>query len=265
MNSYEEKQQARKERLEARAANLRQESDRLCQRGTEMASCIPGGQPILVGHHSEKRDRRFRGKIDNTFRKAFETQKEAEEVARRADSVGTGGISSDDPDALDKLKGKLSDLEHRHELMVSMNKAIRKHTKKADPERAEAIQREVPDFSLAAVQERLKPNCYGGIGFERFELSNSKARINQVKDRIKALEVQAQRVDKEIESDRYTYREDTEQNRVMFILPEKPSGDIIAQFKRNGFRWSPSNKAWQRHLNNAGIYAARIMKQELDK
>lgn len=265
MNHYEQKVEARKERLEARAARLAQESDQLAGRAMRMAEVIPFGQPILVGHHSEGRDRRYRSKIDNTFRKASETHKEAQEVARRASSVGTGGISSDDPDALEKLKGKLAEAEHKHGLMVAMNKAIRKHGKKTEPERSEAIQREVPDFSLAAVQERLKPNCFGGIGFERFELSNSKARINHTKDRIAALEKQAQRVDKAIESDRYTYREDTELNRVMFILPAKPSGDIIAMFKRNGFRWSPSNTAWQRHLNNAGIYAARIMKQELDK
>lgn len=33
--------------------------------------------------------------------------------------------------------------------------------------------------------------------------------------------------------------------------------------KSRGFRWSPSEGAWQRLLNNAGIYAARYVVQSI--
>ena len=70
MNSYEEKQEARRARYEEKASRLRDEAHRLHDQAHEMASAIPFGQPILVGHHSEGRDRRYRDRIHNTFGKA---------------------------------------------------------------------------------------------------------------------------------------------------------------------------------------------------
>ena len=54
MNSYEEKQEARRARYEEKASRLRDEAHRLHDQAHEMASAIPFGQPILVGHHSEE-------------------------------------------------------------------------------------------------------------------------------------------------------------------------------------------------------------------
>ncbi|MEE8059026.1 MAG: DUF3560 domain-containing protein [Pseudomonadales bacterium] len=45
----------------------RQESQTVYKRAKDMAPVIPFGQPILVGHHSEHRDRRYRDRIHNTF------------------------------------------------------------------------------------------------------------------------------------------------------------------------------------------------------
>ena len=45
---------------------------------------------------------------------------------QKAVTVGTGGISSDDPDALVKLKEKLESLKRSHALMKATNAAIRK-------------------------------------------------------------------------------------------------------------------------------------------
>ena len=107
MNSYEEKQEARRARYEEKASRLRDEAHRLHDQAHEMASAIPFGQPILVGHHSEGRDRRYRDRIHNTFGKAFATMDKADYYEEKAAKVGSGGISSDDPDALDKLNDKL--------------------------------------------------------------------------------------------------------------------------------------------------------------
>ncbi|MFG9957598.1 DUF3560 domain-containing protein, partial [Pseudomonas aeruginosa] len=60
LNWYEQKLADRRERLQERAAKISGESGALYQRAKTMASAIPFGQPILVGHHSEGRDRRYR-------------------------------------------------------------------------------------------------------------------------------------------------------------------------------------------------------------
>jgi hypothetical protein len=47
-----------------RAETAEQKSDSLYKHAHAMANCIPFGQPILVGHYSEGRDRRFREKLN---------------------------------------------------------------------------------------------------------------------------------------------------------------------------------------------------------
>ena len=48
---YYERQEARRERYELRAERARQESDAAARQAEKMASIIPRGQPILLGHH----------------------------------------------------------------------------------------------------------------------------------------------------------------------------------------------------------------------
>src|SRR5216683_1919141 len=71
---------------------------------------IPFGQPILVGHHSERRHRRDLARHDRLMRKVIATDKRAKELAQRASTV-TRAISSDDPDAPDKLRERIAKLE----------------------------------------------------------------------------------------------------------------------------------------------------------
>lgn len=44
---------------------------------------------------------------------------------------------------------------------------------------------------------------------------------------------------------------------MQIIFDGKPDADIRATLKQNGFRWAPSQGAWQRMLNQNGIYAAK--------
>lgn len=104
MNRYEWKQEQRRQRLEARADRLRAEGNARFNSGMERLRAIPFGQPILVGHHSERRDRNYRSKAVAAVDKGIALNKAAEKVAARAEAVGTGGISNDDPDAVVKLK-----------------------------------------------------------------------------------------------------------------------------------------------------------------
>lgn len=83
----QEKAEERVERAEGRAQNAEQRSDQLFDKAKEMASVIPFGQPILVGHHSEKRDRNYRDRIHNTFGKAFKEQEKADYYSRKAETA----------------------------------------------------------------------------------------------------------------------------------------------------------------------------------
>ncbi len=49
---------------------------------------------------------------------------------------------------------------------------------------------------------------------------------------------------------------DKAENRLKIAFPGKPSAEIMTGLKRNGFRWSPRNKTWQRMISNQAIYLA---------
>src|SRR5256885_15609225 len=52
-----------------------------------LASVIPFGQPILVGHHSERGDRSYRNRIDRNYRKESEELSKAEHHKQKAENI----------------------------------------------------------------------------------------------------------------------------------------------------------------------------------
>ncbi|HRM75967.1 MAG TPA: DUF3560 domain-containing protein, partial [Paracoccus sp. (in: a-proteobacteria)] len=89
----------RRDRLEAAADRAETRANAAYKRAdmSEASTGIPFGQPILVGHHSESRHRRAIERADNAMRKSVAEDKRARELRAKAASVGTGGISSEDP------------------------------------------------------------------------------------------------------------------------------------------------------------------------
>ena len=77
-----------------------------------------------------------------------------------------------------------------------------------------------------------------------------------MKQRLVDLERKSETETTEIEHDGFTVIENVEENRIQILFPGKPSNEIRQVLKRHGFRWAPSQGAWQRHLNNAGKWAA---------
>jgi hypothetical protein len=99
-----------------------------------MASAIPFGQPILVGHHSEKWDRNYRRRIHNNYDKGFQELDKADYYRQKAEAVdNNNAISSDDPDAIKKLKAKLEKLEGQRTKIKEINKQARREGKDQHP------------------------------------------------------------------------------------------------------------------------------------
>lgn len=243
MNSYEQKQEARRERILARADKMRAEGRAKYDSGFERLRAIPFGQPILVGHYSEKRDRNYRRKAVNSIDKGCEMLRAADEVERRANAVGTGGISSDDPEAVQKLVAELETLKELQAAMKARNEAWRKAGNKA---------------GRAPSGEWIEPPC------APWQLSNNSANMRRIEQRIAVLRQNATR---ETKSEDYQgvvkLVENAEANRVQLIFPGKPSAEIRTKLKKSGFRWSPSEGAWQRQLNNSAVYWAKELVKEI--
>jgi hypothetical protein len=179
----------------------------------------------------------------------------AEKLAEKAASVGKGGISSDDPDAVAKLKIQLEKITKAQNTMVAFNKAMRA---------GDAAGMLAAVGTEEKVRLLMMPDYMGRTGFQAYSLSNNRANMKRVEERIAALEKKAAAVTyKEIVRDGYKIVQNPELNRIQFVFEGKPSGDIISKLKQCGFRWAPSCMAWQRHLNNAGVHAANDVRRYL--
>lgn len=259
MNAYEKKQQERKDRYLELADKANSGSQAASLHSHRMAQAIPFGQPVLVGHHSEKSDRAYRAKIGGSMDKAVELAKKADYYERKAESVGKGGVSSDDPDAIEKLQKQLDKAVETQELMKAANKVLRKH-KEPEAQKAALI---AQGFREDVAAEIVSP-AHGQAGFASYQLTNNNANIRRIKGRIEQLEKLANRESVEVVGNGFVCREDAEENRVMFIFEGKPDEAIRAVLKKHAFKWSPTRGAWVRHLNGSGIFAARCVIQQLN-
>ena len=97
----------------------------------------------------------------------------------RAASVGTAGISSDDPEAIDKLRGKVAELAAMQVKMVAANKALRK----GDDAALMAL-----GFTSGQITKLKTPDFCGRVGFPDYATTNNSASIRRIRNRIKALE-----------------------------------------------------------------------------
>jgi len=139
----------RRERLEARAERRREwagsrtrKSEAAFERARVVADGIPLGQPVLVGHHSERHHRRDLARIDAGMAQGCESAKMADHHASKADGIEAQlerSIFSDDSDALEALEAKAAALDRDAERANAINAAWRKHLKATEAGDSESL------------------------------------------------------------------------------------------------------------------------------
>ena len=172
-------------------------------------------------------------------------------------STGMGGISSDDEKAIEKLREKLAGREREQAFMKEVNAYYRKNK---TLEGCPGLTEEAVAQMKAGMERswRKDPRPY-----ESFILTNNNAEIHRLRGRIEELEQRQAAPAPE----GWTFNGgkvvmNTEENRVQILFDGKPEEEIRSELKHSGFRWSPRQKAWQRQLNQNGIYAARQVTQK---
>jgi hypothetical protein len=223
-----------------------------------MADAIPMGQPILVGHHSERADRAFRGRIDAKQHKAFDLSSKAAYYRDKAESVRTGGISGLDPDAVAKLEKEVEKRIKAQEKMKAANRAV----KMKDIEKGNAKLREM-GYTDSNISELRKPDFCGRIGYPDYMLQNNNASIRRIKERIAELKAQSENEMPEKKTELYRFFQ--ADGRYQFVFDGKPADEVRAILKGNGFKWSPSRGAWVRQVTANARYSAKRAMQELEK
>ena len=175
--TYRERQQRRAERLREWADKREAKADAALSQARNMADAIPFGQPILLGHHSQGRDERYRARIGATYDRAFEHATKAEDMARRANGIESqlaGSIYSDDPDALEALEARIAALESERDRIKAYNVSCRKGA---------------PDVSVLddRQQRRYADHIAKGQPFPSYALQNLGGNITRNRQRLASL------------------------------------------------------------------------------
>lgn len=250
-HDFQQRRANRIAQAKSRAVKNKAESDQLYLKSKEMASVIPMGQPILVGHHSERRDRNYRARIDGVMRKSVEADKKAEYYAQKALSIEDNeAIFSDDPEALLKLEQKLGVLKSTQDFLKAANRMVRRD----DREGFLKLKFAKPEIWV----ELITPQ-YWGVGFAPYVLANNNAHIKRIEKRIAGLKALADRVVVHEEINGLRIFENREANRLQLFFEDKPAAEVIKKLKEHGFRWCRSEVAWQRHISNGALYWARVI------
>ncbi|WP_414655365.1 YodL domain-containing protein [Extibacter muris] len=206
---------------------------------------IAGGSNFPV-HKKEKQN----AARDTNYREWQEIQGLLDKIR----STGMGGISADNPNAIEKLEKKLAGLEKSQETMKAVNAYYRKH-KTLDG---------CPHLSPEGI-EKMKAEMSSSWHYEdkpypTWALSNNNAEIRRVKERIKSLSRQKETGYVGWEFAGGKVEANTQDNRLQIFFEEKPDAEVREELKGNGFRWSPKAGAWQRQLNDNAYFAANYVK-----
>lgn len=227
-SNFEEEVSRKKEKYAELADKKREMSSRLMNESNEMISMIPPGQPILVGHHSEKRHRNHLEKTNNKIRKSVDLESTAGYYAQKSESyMSNGKISSYDPQAIQKIEMEIEKKVQRIELMKAENKKAKKDGKVAP--------------------------------HELYTFGNLNARIRSMKKRLKILKAYESRPDEVIEIELGKVLILPSENRVNIHFDSIPSPEMRRKLKFFGFRWAPSAKVWTRRYSNDSVLNAKIL------
>lgn len=182
--TYRERREARAERLRQWAAKRETRAEQAAASVDALTSLIPLGQPILLGHHSQRRAERDRDRIVTGTRRVVEHSTKAREFTSRAANIEAAAehaIYSDDADAITRLTERITALESERDTIKAYNAACRKGT--ADPATLPAtLAREL----ASSIKVWGDVQCPGGR-FPSCTLRNLSGNISRQKRRFAAL------------------------------------------------------------------------------
>lgn len=163
-------------------------------------------------------------------------------------------IQTGDSYAVEKLAAKLEYHTNLQETMKSMNVYYRKFK----------TMKGYKDLSDDKAQ-KINKNVEGGYNlsnqpFPPYTLTNNNSVIRNTQKRLDCLiSHKKEKIFKKYEFDGGVVKPNYEIERLQIIFDIKPNAEIRYNLKMNGFKWAPSQSAWQRNLNKNADRAARIV------
>ena len=239
-NSGITRRERMEKRLQKRIDWAESRKDKAAQRFADadrIAEAIPLGQPILVGHHSERHARSDQKRIQNGMAAGIENLNMAKHHENKAAGIEDAlkrSIFSDDPDAIENLQAKADELDARRAQMKACNAAIRKHAKTGPDAQVAALV--TLGLSAVAAAKLLQPDFCGRIGFPSYVLTNNSSNARRCRERIKEVQRQTEQQAQAEEAGGVLISGTGDYVSIRFS--EKPEYAIIQALKAAGFHWS---------------------------
>ena len=203
---------------------------------------------------AKKAQDRSDGAYNASNKKSIDEGKKAEYYQQRAANIeNPNAIRSDDPEAIEKLKAKLAELEAIQIKWKAINAAHKAFIKNP----ASLDNAPFSDEIKAKIRAYVPRYSWEPHPIAPFSISNNNANMKRIKERIAHLEgIKAvAEIDETINGIRVLI--DKYENRVKVVFPGIPSEAIRSELKHNGFRWSPMAGAWLAYINQWNLDTAR--------
>lgn len=167
-------------------------------------------------------------------------------------------IMCGDENAIEALQDKIDGLEKQKELAKDLNKFFRKggKTEDYDGEITETLRKEI-DF---LIRQGYDP-C--------ISTTNMNAEIRRLKERLESLKKAKEEgttetiTEDSAGNELFKVIKNTEIMRLQLIFDGKPSDQVREVLKKNGFKWSPKNGAWQRQLTDNALYSLKLVTETI--
>lgn len=187
---------------------------------------------------------------------------EIQEILEKMKSIlyGSDMILSGDENAVTKLEEKLDNLKANQEKMKSANKAIRMK----DTDKGDGLLKDL-GFTTEQIKDLRTPDYCGRIGYPDYMLRNNNANIHRIEGRLRNLKTIKDKGTSESENQFFKVIENTELMRLQLFFDDKPEQEIRDILKSNGFKWAPSQSAWQRLLTNDSKYALERIIEQIER
>jgi Domain of unknown function (DUF3560) len=155
--------------LEGKAARLRTSALAHLAEADRIAELRPFGQPILVGHHSERRARADQRRIERNMDAFSQDYGWSKDLERRASVVGRAAAYRERPDVIiRRIATTEAELRRLHRSLAQHAAWARRHDRQPDPAHAEELEarRVALDHRLEA--DRAALQAAEGAGYRRY-------------------------------------------------------------------------------------------------
>ena len=245
----------RRERLTAQLARRQEWAEKARARSSsafnaarQLADQIPLGQPILVGHHSERHARRDAERIRSNMGKGVAEQNlaghhrgKAGGLERQLDQC----VFSDDADAVAQLEARIADNEQKRDRKKLVNRLFKK---------GDAVGLTAMGYDIDVLRRAMEGNySWDKQPFPAYELTNLGARIRADKVRIEEIQRRAVRSE-QADAAGGVLIEGGEHVRVTFA--EKPPHTVLDALHAAGFTWGGGSWCGERAKLPAEVQAA---------